>query len=97
MSSGVEERKAWLCYSLGEGLNGRKESVPVRRYFACVTGAESFRDADLQEVVAKEGDGGATVRGGQPVCQRLSRRPRRYGACQPVCQRPVAEAATVRR
>ena len=54
MISGMKEEKRTLCYSLGEGLKGRKDSVSVRRYIARMKSEGSFRDADLWEVLAKE-------------------------------------------
>ena len=50
----MEEEKTTLCYSLGEGLKGRKDSVSVRRYIARMKSEGSFRDADLWEAMAKE-------------------------------------------
>lgn len=52
--SGMEEEKTTLCYSLGEGLKGRKDSVSMRRYIARMKSEGSFRDADLWESMAKE-------------------------------------------
>ena len=54
MISGMEEEKTTLCYSLSEGLKGRKDSVSVRRYIARMKSEGSFRDADLCEAIAKE-------------------------------------------
>ena len=50
----MEEEKTTLCYSLGEGLKGRKDSVSVRRYIAHMKSEGTFRDADLWEAMAKE-------------------------------------------
>lgn len=50
--SSMEEEKTTLCYSLGKGLKGRKDSVSVRRYIARMKSGGSFRDADLWEVMA---------------------------------------------
>ena len=50
----MEEEKTTLCYSLCEGLKGRKDSVSVRRYIARMKSEGSFRDSDLWEAMAKE-------------------------------------------
>ena len=50
----MEEEKTTLCYSLGEGLKGRKDSVSVRHYIAHMKSEGTFRDADLWEAMAKE-------------------------------------------
>ena len=52
--SGIEEEKTTLCYSLGEGLKGRRDSVSARRYIAHMKSEGGFRDADLWEAMAKE-------------------------------------------
>ena len=50
----MEDEKTTLCYSLGEGLRGRKDSVSARRYIAHMKSEGTFRDADLWEAMAKE-------------------------------------------
>ena len=51
--SGMAEENMTLCYSLGEGLKGWKDSVSVRRYIAHMKSEGSFGDADLWEEMAK--------------------------------------------